>query len=113
MTYSLEVYDDEDSSSSNIPRATFALNPYPINHPDNIDLAIIHLKDEESALKQMKSLGVEMMHLKDVNKPLYKDNDVVFDGFEIAEEHYDAVNDIGSINTEKKKVSSILRKDCM
>jgi len=111
VTYSLEVYDDEDSSSPNIPRATFALNPYPINHPDNMDLAIIHLKDEESALKQMESLGVEMMYLKDINKSLYKDDDVVFDGFEIAEEHYDAVNDIGSINTEKKKTTESSDED--
>ena len=26
--------------------AKFALNPYPIHHPENMDLSIIHLKNE-------------------------------------------------------------------
>ena len=42
--YSLEVYDSTKSL------AKFALNPYPIHHPEGRDLALIHLKQEEEGI---------------------------------------------------------------
>lgn len=42
--YSLEVYDKHK------PLAKFALNPYPIHHPEGRDLALIHLKQEEEGM---------------------------------------------------------------
>lgn len=42
--YSLEVYDPEKPKEA---LAKFALNPYPIHHPEGRDMALIHLKQEE------------------------------------------------------------------
>jgi hypothetical protein len=42
--YSLEVYDPEKPQEA---LAKFALNPYPIHHPEGRDMALIHLKQEE------------------------------------------------------------------
>ena len=61
VTYSLEVWGrgGDDTSSENIghdgklkgdytPLAKFALNPYPIHHPKGMDVAVIHLKQEDT-----------------------------------------------------------------
>lgn len=42
--YSLEVFDPKKPQEA---LAKFALNPYPIHHPDGRDMALIHLKQEE------------------------------------------------------------------
>lgn len=42
--YSLEVIDTSKPAQEAL--AKFALNPYPIHHPDGRDLALIHLKQE-------------------------------------------------------------------
>jgi hypothetical protein len=42
--YSLEVYDPEKPKDA---LAKFALNPYPIHHPEGRDMALIHLKEED------------------------------------------------------------------
>ena len=48
--YSLEVYDPEKPKEA---LAKFALNPYPIHHPDGRDLAIIHLKQEDEGKNEL------------------------------------------------------------
>lgn len=93
VRYSVDVFDypEDKNEPLNIkrdPLATFALNPYPIHHPLEMDLALIHLKQEESVLKTMEGLGVEMLHLRDNETLFDKGDEVVFEGFELAEEHY-------------------------
>ena len=44
-TYSLEVYDPASPEQA---LAKFALNPYAIHHPNDLDVALIHLKQEET-----------------------------------------------------------------
>lgn len=83
-SYSLEVFDPQKPAEA---LAKFALNPYPIHHPSGMDLAIMHLKQEETALKHMTDLGVEVLHLRDEDKIFNKGDNVTFDGFEIAEEN--------------------------
>lgn len=66
--------------------AKFALNPYPIHHPGGLDLAVIHLKEEEPSLEQMESLGVEMLYLRDLEKDeTFIGEDLNFEGFQIAQ----------------------------
>lgn len=81
-TYSLEVFDDEKKGES---LGIFALNPYPIHHPEGRDVAFIHLKQEEENLKIMKELGVEIHHLRDLDEIYEKGEEVFFDGYVVAE----------------------------
>jgi len=111
VAYSVDVYDTRDETSVSEPLATFALNPYPIHHPGNMDLAIAHLKQEESTLKQMQALGVEMLHLTDLSKNFEKDDTVFFEGFEIAEDLFDPLNDVEGTNVEKKQKDDSSEED--
>jgi hypothetical protein len=63
----------------------FALNPYPIHHPEGRDLALIHLKQEDEALKIMQNLGVEVLYLRDLDEIYEKGDEVTFDGYVVAE----------------------------
>lgn len=63
----------------------FALNPYPIHHPEGRDVAFIHLKQEEENLKIMKDLGVKVLHLRDLDGIYEKEDEVTFDGYVVAE----------------------------
>ena len=72
------------------PLAKFALNPYPIHHPREMDLAIIHLKDEDAALTLMKKMGITPLHLPSMheletsNDPVFELGEkVLFQGFEV------------------------------
>jgi hypothetical protein len=95
--YSLEVYDPEKTE----PLAKFALNPYVIHHPNDMDLAIIHLKQEESTLRHLKDLGVEVMHLRNDDNNFEEGENVVFEGFEIADDA--PITDFASIDVKSKK----------
>ena len=103
--YSLEVFDTLGSGNNYSEQrlnpakclAKFALNPYPIHHPDDLDLGIIHLKNESESLKQMKNLGVETLQLRDVETNFYPNESVSFDGFEVASPNG---SESGSIPTE-------------
>jgi len=86
------------------PLAKFALNPYPIHHPSEMDIAIIHLKDEDAALPQMKKMGITPLHLPSMhqletsNDPVFEPGEkVLFQGFEVYEanmaDHETLVND--------------------
>lgn len=97
VTYSLEVVRNDNENHK--PLAKFACNPYPIHHPEGADLAIIHLKQEETALKHMEKLGVKVMHLTS-DDYLYERNQTVhFEGFQVAEE---AEGDVNNEEDEKK-----------
>lgn len=78
----MEVFDSEDPTEA---LGRFALNPYPIHHPEGRDIAFIHLKQEEENLKIMKDLGVEIHHLRDLDEIYEKGDEVVFDGYVVAE----------------------------
>ncbi|VEU34088.1 unnamed protein product [Pseudo-nitzschia multistriata] len=64
----------------------FALNPYPIHHPEGKDVALIHLKQEEEALKILtEDLGVKILRLRDLDEIYDKGDEVTFDGYVVAE----------------------------
>ena len=108
VRYSVSVYDvDANSQKQQLqqeqePLATFGLNPYPIHHPNDMDLALVHLKSEDATLKQFESLGVDMLHLTDTERLFDKDDEVLFEGFEITEEHYEAMEQMND-NIEADK----------
>ena len=77
----MEVFDPKRPYEKAL--AKFALNPYPIHDDRGADLAMLHLKQEEAALKHLTDLGVEILHLSD--KQLERGDKVTFDGFEITE----------------------------
>jgi len=79
--YSLDVINSNKESL-----ARFACNPYPLHHPQGLDLAIIHLKDEEATLKQMERLGVERLYLRQSSEDFKVDEPYLFDGYEITEQ---------------------------
>ena len=105
VAYSVEVFQ-QDSDTSGAPKeslAKFALNPYPIHHPGGMDLAIIHLKREGSALKQMKSLGVQTFDLTHAERSFEMNDEISFEGFKIAESHYDEVENINTSASQERK----------
>ena len=63
-----------------------------------MDLAIAHLKQEESALENMQALEVELLHLTDLSKNFEKDDIVFFERFEITEDNFDPLNDVDGTN---------------
>jgi hypothetical protein len=81
--YSLEVFDPENPGGDALGK--FALNPYPIHHPEGRDLAFIHLKQEEENLKIMKKMGVKVLRLRDLEGIYEKGDEVTFDGYVVAE----------------------------
>jgi hypothetical protein len=83
-TYSLEVYDNESTPPKSL--AKFALNPYPIHHPEGKDVALIHLKDEDASLKLMQGLGVEILYMRNEDEIYEKGDTVVFDGYVVTAE---------------------------
>jgi hypothetical protein len=74
---------DPDNPGTSL--GTFALNPYPIHHPEGRDVAFIHLNREEASLRIMKELGVEVLYLRDLNEIYEKGDEVSFDGYAVAE----------------------------
>jgi len=82
--YSLEVYDTESSGEA---LGKFALNPYPIHHPEGRDIAFIHLQQEEESLKIMKRLGVKIHEMRDLDAIYNKGDEVAFDGYVVAEQN--------------------------
>ena len=108
--YSLEVYEDCDAEMEAAePLAKFALNPYAIHHPGEMDLAIIHLKQEESTLRHLRDLGVETMYLRDAEKNFENGEQVTFEGFAIADE--EPILDLPSIDEKIKKVEKESNED--
>lgn len=94
VRYSLEVWgvdsapDNQEEEKSiahdgklrgnHRPLAKFALNPYPIHHPKEMDLAVIHLKDEDDALRLMQKMGITPLHLPTMHE-LEMNDDPVFE----------------------------------
>ena len=78
----MDVFDPANPGES---LGKFALNPYPIHHPEGRDLAFIHLKQEEENLKLMKNLGVEVLYLRDLDEIYEKKDEVHFDGYVVTE----------------------------
>lgn len=106
VRYSVDVFDTEDDSNivNKKSLATFALNPYPIHHPNDMDLALVHLKSEAGSLQHMQSLGVKMLHLTENDTTFDKNDEVFFQGFEITDEHYETLERINDdIVSEKER----------
>lgn len=106
--YSLEVVDSENPGE---PLGKFALNPYPIHHPEGKDIAFIHLNREEASLKLMQDLGVEILYLRDLDEIYKKGDEVTFDGYVVAEENTaDREKFAEAINNKKGNVEEDIRK---
>jgi len=74
---------DPDSPGTSL--GTFALNPYPIHHPEGRDVALIHLNREVESLRIMKELGVQVLYLRDLDEIYEKGDEVTFDGYAVTE----------------------------
>ena len=84
--YSLEVFDNDPETMKTVSLGKFALNPYPIHHPEGKDIAFIHLKQEGEALKILtEDLGVEVLRLRNLDEIYDKGDEVTFDGYVVAE----------------------------
>jgi len=84
--YSLEVFDNDPETMKTVSLGKFAMNPYPIHHPEGKDIALIHLKQEEETLKLLtEDLGVEILRLRDLDEIYDKGDEVAFDGYVVAE----------------------------
>ncbi len=79
----MEVYDTKKPGEPAV--AKFDLNPYPVLHPLKLDMAMIHLKDELTALERMKELGVEILHLREDSNELTQGEELLTDGYELAD----------------------------
>ena len=82
-TYSLEVYDSEKGGQE--PLAKLALDSQPFHHPQGRDISLIHFREEKSSLKLLKSLGVDVLYLRDPEKLFSKGESMAFDGFVVSE----------------------------
>lgn len=88
-----ELVHDGKLHGSYKPLAKFALNPYPIHHPNEMDVAVIHLKEEDAVLKHMMKLGVQplnlptMYELENSDDPVFQPNErFLFQGYEVYED---------------------------
>lgn len=88
-SYTLEVYDHESSSSENTtldPLIKLPLDSEPFHHPEGRDIALVHFRDERESLKQLKELGVEVLHLRSPEKRFQKGESVCFEGFAVQDD---------------------------
>ena len=87
-SYALEVYDDKATVAQGEqpePLIKLALYPTPFHHPEGKDIGLIHLKEEESSLKMLEKLGVEILYLRDTEKLFKKGETMIFDGYSVEE----------------------------
>ena len=90
------------------PLAKFALSPFPIHHPQEMDVALIHLKGEEEALRQLKSLGIQPLHLPSMydmemsNDATFQPGEkVLFQGFQVDESNATDQETLGSSGNDE------------
>eukprot|EP00977_Amphora_coffeiformis_P021573 scaffold9512_cov181-Amphora_coffeaeformis.AAC.3 len=83
-SYALEVYDSPAHAEQE-PLLKLALHPTPYHHPEGRDIALIHLKDEESALPLLKSVGVDILYTREKEKLFQKGETMYFDGYAVEE----------------------------
>jgi len=96
--YSVEVYDTE---SPELLLGNFALNPYPIHHPEGRDIAFVHLQQEEESLRIMRQLGVKIHNIRDLDSIYNKGDEVAFDGYVVTEQNKADHDDITLSFTDK------------
>jgi hypothetical protein len=77
--YKLEVFDS--NSPTNEPLSSYELHNTPMHHPEGRDVVFMHLQDEETALKEMKQLGVQILYSRNPEKLFQKGETIHFDGF--------------------------------
>jgi len=104
--YSIEVYDNHSAGEA---LGKFALNPYPIHHPEGRDIAFIHLQQEGESLKIMKELGVQIHNLRDLDAIYDKGDEVAFDGYVVAEQNKADYDDLS--HTIRDEIDSSTETD--
>ncbi|CAB9520864.1 expressed unknown protein [Seminavis robusta] len=77
--YTLEVFDSKTSNKE--PLRSYELHNTPIHHPEGRDVVFVHLQDEETALDEMKKLGVDVHYLRNPDKLFEKGETIYFDGY--------------------------------
>ena len=80
--YSLEVFDPEKPEEA---LAKLALSKNVFHHPEGRDIALIHFQQEQSSLKLLKNLGVDVLHMRDRDRLFKKGEKMMFDGFVVSE----------------------------
>ena len=107
-TYALEVYDPENPEES---LAKLPLNPEPFHHPEGRDIALIHFQEEESSLKILKGLGVDILHFRDPDKLYEKGEAMNFDGFVVSERNVADSTDFGDDSKKETKPAAEVDED--
>jgi hypothetical protein len=103
--YSLEVHDE---GSSGRALASLDLTPQPFHHPESRDIALIHFREEKSALTTLKELGVQIHYLRDKDKLFQKGEYMSFDGYVVSER-----NLADRQTYQREKASSVEEDDRM
>eukprot|EP00584_Thalassiosira_punctigera_P002844 CAMPEP_0172531550 /NCGR_PEP_ID=MMETSP1067-20121228/4912_1 /TAXON_ID=265564 ORGANISM="Thalassiosira punctigera, Strain Tpunct2005C2" /NCGR_SAMPLE_ID=MMETSP1067 /ASSEMBLY_ACC=CAM_ASM_000444 /LENGTH=601 /DNA_ID=CAMNT_0013315941 /DNA_START=23 /DNA_END=1828 /DNA_ORIENTATION=+ len=110
-----EISHDGKLNGSFEPVAKFALNPYPIHHPKDMDVAVIHLKQEDKAIEHLMNLGIRPLHLPSMhdlqtsNDPVFEPGErVVFQGFEVYEAN---TTDKDTLTNGKTEASDDVKDD--
>ena len=99
--YSIEVFDPAKPEEA---LAKLALNKDVFHHPEGRDIALIHFQEEDTSLKLLKRLGVEVLHFRDDADQLYqKGEEMNFDGYVVSERN---VADSEEFKTDQKSQSN-------
>lgn len=110
-TYSLEVYDPEQPEEA---LCKLDLNSQPFHHPEGMDIALIHFREEEESLKVLKSLGVELLRLRDPDKLYQKGEEMIFEGYVVSERNPADSDEFGKppeMTEEEKREKEIANED--
>jgi hypothetical protein len=76
--YTVEVYDPDQPEKV---LAKVPINSDPFNHPEGRDIALIHFREEEEALRVLKDCGVHKQYWREPKKLYEKGETMLFDGF--------------------------------
>jgi hypothetical protein len=83
----LEVYDGPAVVVPNerAPLVKVALHSTPYHHPEGRDIALLHLKEEQSALQLLRKVGVQVCYVRDPDKLFQKGETMIFEGYAVEE----------------------------
>ena len=79
--YALDVLDGPGNSIASIP-----LDAEPFHHPEGRDVALAHFQNEKEVLGRLKKLGVEILHPRKSDDLYEKGENILFEGYAIADD---------------------------
>jgi hypothetical protein len=80
--------------------ASYELHNTPIHHPEGRDVVFMHLKDEETALNEMKESGVHILYPRNPERKFQKGETIYFDGFVVRDLSYGQGQDATNLDKE-------------